>query len=60
MEAAGTPVTLRRYDSLIHGFINMIGLSSASRAALLEIAEQVGSMLADTPAEEPVGATDQA
>ncbi len=43
--AAGTPVTLRRYESLIHGFASMIGLSSAARAAVVEIAEEVGTRL---------------
>ncbi len=45
LEAAGTPVTLRRYESLIHGFASMIGLSSAARAAVVEIAQEVGTRL---------------
>jgi acetyl esterase len=45
LEAAGTPVVLRRYESLIHGFASMIGLSSAARAAVVEIAEEVGVRL---------------
>jgi acetyl esterase/lipase len=36
--AAGVPVVLRRFDGLIHGFINMTGVSRASRDALIEVA----------------------
>ena len=43
--AGGTPVELRRYPSLIHGFANMIGFSRAARDALVEIAEEVGRRL---------------
>ena len=32
------PSTLRRFDGLIHGFINMTGVSRASRDALIEVA----------------------
>ena len=53
LQAAGTPATLRRYDSLIHGFINMIGFSPACRAATEEIARETAALFAaqlSTPA----------
>lgn len=45
LEAAGVPVVLRRYDSMIHGFVNMIGFSPACRAATVEIGEQTAGLL---------------
>lgn len=45
LKAAGVPVELRRYDAMIHGFINMIGFSPACRAATVEIAEQTAALL---------------
>jgi acetyl esterase len=45
MAAAGVPVVVRRYDAMIHGFINMIGFSPAARAATIEIAEQTAALL---------------
>ncbi len=47
MAAAGTEVRLRRHSGMIHGFANMIDLSRSARAALVEVADEVGSMLAD-------------
>jgi acetyl esterase/lipase len=38
LAAAGSPVTLRRFGGLMHGFINLIGVSPACRAATLEVA----------------------
>ena len=38
LRAAGVPVVLRRFSGLIHGFINMTGVSRASREALIETA----------------------
>ncbi|QRN96930.1 alpha/beta hydrolase [Archangium violaceum] len=38
LQAAGTPARLRRFDSLIHGFANMTGVSQACRDAVVEIA----------------------
>jgi hypothetical protein len=38
---------------MLHGFINMIDLSPAARAALLEVAAEVRAMLA--PGGAPVG-----
>ncbi|HEX8703424.1 MAG TPA: alpha/beta hydrolase [Myxococcaceae bacterium] len=50
LQAAGTPVTLRRYDGFVHGFINMTGVSPACRAAVLEIASMLRHMLEKAPA----------
>jgi acetyl esterase len=36
LQAAGVPVTLRRYDGLIHGFYDVAGWSKASQAAVDE------------------------
>jgi acetyl esterase len=44
--AAGTPAILRRYDGMIHGFVNMIGFSPACRAAVVEIAQLTAERLA--------------
>jgi acetyl esterase/lipase len=46
LQAADAPATLRRYDSLIHGFVNMIGLSPACRAATEEIARETAALFA--------------
>jgi acetyl esterase len=46
LEAAGTPTKLRRYDSLIHGFVNMIGVSPVCRAATVEIARDTAALFA--------------
>ena len=45
LRAAGTPATLRRYDGMLHGFVNMIGFSPACRAATIEIAEQFAALI---------------
>src|SRR5262249_47185646 len=49
LAAAGTPVTLHRKASLIHGFANMVDVSSAARAALVEVAMQLRTLLAGGP-----------
>ncbi len=46
LAAAGTEVTLRRHPGMIHGFVNMIDLSGAARAALVEVADEVRAILA--------------
>ena len=46
LEAAGVSVTLRRVPGLIHGFLNMTGISRAARVATVELAETVGQALA--------------
>jgi acetyl esterase len=38
LRAAGVPVLERRVPGLVHGFVNMTGVSPASRAAVVEIA----------------------
>jgi acetyl esterase len=38
MREAGTPVALRRYAGLIHGFASLTAISPSSRAAMLEVA----------------------
>ena len=48
--AAGTPVVLRRCSGLIHGFINMTGVSRRSREAVIEIAGAMRALLAAAPA----------
>jgi len=50
LQAVGTPVTLRRFDGFVHGFINMTGVSPACRAAVLEIASMLRHMLEQAPA----------
>jgi acetyl esterase len=45
LRAAGTPVLLRRFGGLIHGFINMTGVSPACRDALVEIAGTLRGLL---------------
>ena len=45
LRAAGTPVMLRRFPGLIHGFINAAGISRVSRDALIEIAGATRALL---------------
>ncbi|MCP3100562.1 alpha/beta hydrolase [Myxococcus sp. K15C18031901] len=47
--AAGTPVTHRRFDGLVHAFANMTGLSGACRAAMVEVATLLRRMLDELP-----------
>jgi acetyl esterase len=46
LREAGVPVTVKRYDGLIHGFFGMSLVVDASRAAVLEIAAQLTAGLA--------------
>jgi acetyl esterase len=46
LHAAGTTTVLRRFDSLIHGFFNMVGVSPASRDAVIEIAGATRALFA--------------
>jgi acetyl esterase len=39
LRKAGNVTELRRMDDLIHGFINMTGLSPAAEAALIDVAQ---------------------
>jgi acetyl esterase len=45
MEAAGTPVVLRRVPSLIHGFFNTTGINQASYEAVVGIAASWRTLL---------------
>src|SRR5205807_1729260 len=38
LEEAGTSVSLRRFDGLVHGFANLAPVSTSARAAVVEIA----------------------
>jgi acetyl esterase len=46
LQAAGTTTVLRRFDSLIHGFFNMVGVSPACRDAVIEIAGATRALFA--------------
>jgi len=52
LQRAGTPVTLRRFDGLIHGFVNMGGVSRACRDAVVEIASMLRKQLDETTSQE--------
>jgi acetyl esterase len=45
MAAAGNTVTLRRFGGLMHGFINLVGLSRSCRAATLEVARALRTLM---------------
>jgi acetyl esterase len=45
LEAAGVPVTVRTYDSMMHGFLNLTNLSAAAREAANEAGRIVGAAL---------------
>ncbi len=46
LRSAGTPVTLRRFPGLVHGFISAAGISRSCRDALVEIAGATRAMFA--------------
>lgn len=46
LRAAGVPVALRRFPGLIHGFCHIVGISRASREALIEVSGAVRGFLA--------------
>jgi acetyl esterase len=52
LRAAGTPVTLRRFRGFIHAFINLGGVSRASREAVAEIAGMTRATFASAPARD--------
>jgi acetyl esterase len=45
LREAGVPVMLRRFPGLIHGFLNLTGISRSSRDAVIEIAGAARAML---------------
>jgi acetyl esterase len=45
LQKAGVPVLLRRFPGLFHGFINSIGASPSSHAALVEVAGMSRALL---------------
>ena len=46
LNAAGTTAVVRRFESLVHGFINMVGVSPTSRDAVIEIAGATRTLFA--------------
>ncbi len=58
LRAAGTPLLLRRFPGLIHGFINAAGISHVSRDALIEVAGAARAMLAVLPSGTPLAGPD--
>jgi hypothetical protein len=49
LRGAGNRTSLLRVPELIHGFINMTGLSPASHVALVRVAEKTRSLLDAEP-----------
>ncbi|MDB4992974.1 MAG: Alpha/beta hydrolase fold-3 domain protein [Myxococcaceae bacterium] len=49
LAARGNAVTVRRFGSLVHGFLNMVGVSPACRDAVIEIAGATRVLLARKP-----------
>ena len=45
MRDAGVEVTLRRHPGLVHGFANLTAVSHTARAAMLELADAIGTGL---------------
>ena len=59
---AGVPVLVRRFPGLIHGFINMTGVSRTSRDALVEVGGAARALLRSTHLQgqpQPEGAGEQ-
>jgi acetyl esterase len=52
MRAAGTPVTLRRFEGFIHAFINLGGVNPACREAVAEIAGMTRATFANAPSRD--------
>jgi acetyl esterase len=50
LEEAGVAVDLFRYDSLIHGFLLMTGVSKAAMSATEEVAKRIGEVLTQSGA----------
>jgi len=60
MRAAGTPVILRRFGGLIHAFINLAGVSTRCRDAVMEIAGMTRAAFASAQAQAPTAPTSTA
>ena len=54
LRRAGTPVVLRRFDTMIHGFFNMTSIHRPSRDAVIEIADAARALF--DQARKPVAA----
>ncbi len=46
LDAHGVPVTRKRYPSMIHGFLNLVGVGREARAYCVEIATELARALA--------------
>lgn len=55
---AGVPVFVRRFPGLIHGFINMTGVSRTARDALVEVGGATRALLRAGPASDAEAAVD--
>jgi acetyl esterase len=44
LEAAGARAVVQRFPGLVHGFLNMVGVSPAAHAAVLEIARELRAL----------------
>jgi acetyl esterase len=58
LQEAGVPVVLRRFPGLIHGFLNLVGISCSSLEAVVEIGGAVRALLSVNPASERGAAID--
>jgi acetyl esterase len=55
LREAGVPVVLRRFHGLIHGFLNLVGISRSSLDAVVEIGGAARALLAATaPSKQPI------
>lgn len=54
LEDAGNTVVMRRFDDLVHGFTNLVGISRASREALVEVAGVTRAVFESAPAHSNV------
>ena len=48
---AGVRTVLRRYDGFVHGFLNLVGSSPASRGIVIEIARALGAFVREVHAQ---------
>ncbi|MES2791750.1 MAG: alpha/beta hydrolase fold domain-containing protein, partial [Planctomycetota bacterium] len=45
LKAAGVPLTFKRYDGMIHGFVRRTDLFDVARQAIREMAQEVKQVL---------------